>query len=93
MLPNEVMREVDGILFTNSTRISSSPPLVETVEEDDDINCERLHIDKDNIIHIFENYYNDHDDIVHVVDVYADEYYVNENKVDTTFFEDLLVAI
>ena len=42
VLPNQVIREVDGSLFTNSSHISSSTPLVESVKEDDDINCEQL---------------------------------------------------
>ena len=93
VLPNQVRRvEVDNALFTNSTPISFFPPLVETVEEDDDIICERPLIDKDKVINMFENYIIDHDNTVHVVDAYANEYYVNGKKVDTTFFEDSFVV-
>lgn len=94
VLPNQVMREEDGSLFTNSTRISSSLLLVKTVEQDDDINYKQPQIDRDGIVHIIDNNNNDnnHNDTVHVVEVYADEYYVNENEVDNTFFKDSFVA-
>ena len=96
MLPNQVMREVDNSLFANSTPIFFSPPFVETVEEDDDIICKRPPIDNTKIINIFENYKNykpiNHDGTPHVVDAYANEYYVNENKVDNSFFKDSFVA-
>ena len=91
MLPNQVRREVDTF-FTNSIPISFSPPLVETVEEDDDIICKRPPINKDKVINTFENYINDHGDTFHVVNAYANEYYVNKNEVDNTFFEDSFVA-
>ena len=92
MLPNQVRREVDNDLFSNSTLVSFSPPLVEIVEEDDDIIRGRPPMEKDKVIKMFENYSNNHENTVHVIDPYANEYYVNENKVDNTFFEDSYVA-
>ena len=89
------MREVDTSLFTNSNPISFSPPVVETVEEDDDIIRERPPIDNSNVIDMFENYTVkpiDHDGTPHVVDAYANEFYVNKNEADGSFFEDSFVA-
>ena len=74
VLPNQLRRKVDNALFTNSTPIFFSPPLVETVEEDDDIIRKRPPMNKDKVINIFENYITDHDNTVHVVDAYANEY-------------------
>ena len=62
------------------------------MEEDDDIIRERPPIDKDKVINMFENYIIDHDNTAHVVNAYANEYYVNNNEVDNTFFEDSFVA-
>ena len=64
MLPKKVKLEVD-VLFTNSTLISSSLPLVETVEDDDEINHKGTQIDRDNVVHMFDNNNdnnNNHDD-------------------------------
>ena len=59
---------------------------------DDDIIRERPPIDIDQVINMFEHYTNDLDATVHVVDAYANEYYVDEDKVDNIFFEDSFVA-
>jgi len=53
VLPIQVMREVE-YLFTNSTHISSSPPY-ETVEDDDEINCKRPHIDSNTNDHAVDS--------------------------------------
>ena len=41
---------------------------------------------------MFDNNNNDLADLVHVVDAYANEYYVNENEINSTFFEDSFVG-
>ena len=92
MLPSQAKREVVN-LFTHSKTHISSPPFVETVDDDDDINCKRRRNDNETVVHMFNNSNHvDNENEVHVIDAYADEFYVSDNEVDNTFFEDSFVA-
>ena len=50
MLPNQALREIDNLFTNSNTHISSKTPLVETVQEDDRINCKQIQVDNNYVV-------------------------------------------